>query len=140
MNKSIPAAPTIKKYAKEFLCSNPTMTTSQLQDYIYKQTGETFTSGSYAGALRSLLDSPDYSTTSRGVYTYNPVQALPKLTISHTDSLTELVNRVLENTIENLRQVASVNLLEKDEQEIKKYFEGVLKLKEIITQIEKLKV
>lgn len=130
------AAPIIKSYAKEFLSQNKNMTVDGLKTYVLEKTGYNFTSGQYAGALKTLVDEPGYTTIRRGVYIYKPDNGAVTANVSNEPiSLRDKINQILEQAQANLRPLAIVDLYDANEQ----VFSDVSKLKEIILSIENLK-
>ncbi|KXZ17542.1 hypothetical protein AXI59_17310 [Bacillus nakamurai] len=103
------AAPIIKQHVKALLKSNPNkdFKLQEIKEYVQDKEGETFSSGSFSGAMLSLVkEDGDIVNSSRGVYRYNAV-----------DKRTE-INNVLEEAINSLESIAMVNILELNDEEI----------------------
>lgn len=126
-----PAAPFIKECARKILSSHQTMTVNDLKNYIAENYGFDFTSGQYAGALKTLVDEPDYTTIRRGVYVYNPTPS----NVSNESSFREKINLILEESVSNLRKLAVVNLLQ-----IQPKSDEIETLRQVIQRIENLKL
>lgn len=103
------AAPIIKRHVKELLGSNPNkdFKLQEIKEYVQDKEGNTFSSGSFSGAMLSLVkEDGNIINSSRGVYRYNVI-----------DKRNE-INNVLEEAINSLESIAMVNILELKDEEI----------------------
>lgn len=59
----------IRYHMKQLLNQGGEYTVAQIKEYVHAQTGKDFTTGTYAGAMRDLVDrDPNYYIPSRGIY------------------------------------------------------------------------
>ncbi len=132
-----PAAPVIKKYAREYLRTHDQMTVNDLKKCVVDSTGYNYSTGAYAGAIKTLLEEPGYVKISRGVYAFAETASSKPDTDFNNDnpSLRDRINRVLAQSQADLRKLAFVDVLEINEQELS----DIKRLKEIIGSIESLK-
>ncbi len=130
------AAPIIKSCAKEFLSQNENMTIDNLKAYVLEKTGYNFTSGQYAGALKTLTDEEGYITIRRGVYACRS-ENWPVTTnvLNEPISLRDQINHTLGQAQANLRKLAIVDLYNANDQMLA----DASKLKKIIQSIGDLK-
>lgn len=127
-----PAAPFIKKCAKEILANHQSMTVNELKTYISKTYGYPFTQGQYAGALKTLIDEPGYKIIQRGVYVYEP-QTNQMNTYS---SIRDDINLILDKCLIDLRKLGIVDLLQISDPELA----DIQLLKQVIQKIEALRI
>jgi len=133
MEASSSGAQIIKEHTKELIQKQGSVTPPEVKEYIEGK-GYNFTSGQYAGALRSLLDEPGYYKKTRGEYTYDLGSAT---SLNRSDYGKDVeINEVLEKAILLLKQVAIVDVLNTSETEIN----TIKEIPKIISALEGLKI
>lgn len=123
-----PASPIIKKLTEHFLRSRPDTAISlrDIKEYVYEKTGETFTPGSFSGAMRDLVEESNgrIANIDRGYYAY-----LGNVKVHE-------INTAIDNLIEELDQIAVVNFLKTSDQDL----DTIRKIPDIQRHLHSLKI
>ena len=121
------ASPVIKYYVTHYLKNNMDIQIplKELREYVYRETGNDFSAGSYSGAMRDLIEENNGRIINhdRGMYMY----------VSNAKQYA--INGVLEETISKLNSLAIDNVLLLSSQD----FDTIRDIPYLSEQIEKLK-
>ncbi len=81
----------IRYYMKQLLNSGGEHTVDQIKTYVREKSGKDFSNGTYAGAMRDLIDrDPNYHIPRRGIYA-----AKNQHPASNNDVFTEIIQQAL---------------------------------------------
>lgn len=122
------ASPVIKRIAFEILRANKGQKISLriIRHLVEEETGEKFSSGSFSGAMRDLIEESRgrIVNVERGFYSY----------VSHAKSYE--INAAIDALIDDLNEVAYVNLLEAEDEDIA----AIRRIPDIQRKLQQLKI
>lgn len=122
------ASPIIKRIAYDVLRANKGQKISLrlIRHYVEQESGETFSSGSFSGAMRDLIEESKgrIVNVERGFYSY----------VVHAKSYE--INAAIDRLIQDLTEVAYVNLLEAEDEDIN----AIKKIPDIQRKLYQLKI
>lgn len=122
------ASPIIKRIAYNLLRANKGQKISLriIRHFVEEESGESFSSGSFSGAMRDLIEESKgrIVNVERGFYSY----------VVHAKSYE--INAAIDRLIEDLTEVAYVNLLEAEDEDI----DAIKKIPDIQRKLSQLKI
>jgi len=100
----------IRYYMKQLLSSGNEYTVDQIKAYVKEKSGKNFTNGTYAGAMRDLIDrDPNYYIPRRGIYAAkNP----------RTSSTNDVFTGILQQALHAVEEACKVDISQLTVQEI----------------------
>lgn len=126
--KNEAASPIIKDIASNFLKTSPEekIPLRMIKDVVEQVTGERFSSGAFSGAMRDLIEESHGKIINieRGYYIYM------------ANAKTYEINKAIDDLISDLNEIAVVNVLTADDEDIK----AIRKIPDIQARLKELKI
>lgn len=104
----------IRYYMKELLNTGKEYTVDEIKEYVSSKSGKSFSSGTYAGAMRDLIErDPNYFVPRRGIYA-------AKQSSNSADSKTDIFTAIIQQALKAVDEACKVDVTQLSLEEIEK--------------------